>query len=317
MLFFAYFKSIYFKLIGSFLAGSSINLTVRATWQLPSSDVNWASKTKFIFKIRALGWLCLHTVQRLEERYWRTSSSSMGNQCIPFPLHMLDSLCSKGTRWWASSWGFEASWCAFIKHISALIQKCRLFHDWIKRAETKKYGIVYFFKHGRVLKHSFLLLHRNSIWCFSHFFWKRKKMCLSVSLSGVHVAKAPEVSILLLLLLSPCWNKRQKVSLPPPGYEKRKQCISPPLFLQHTWTFPTGAAAPLSLGSLRVTGFWGQKGQGVVTQLSKGRCLSRSYPWAINGETTVALLSQYRDIRAILPDAMPLLRQLRGALMHA
>lgn len=34
-------------------------------------------------------------------------------------------------------------------------------------------------------------------------------------------------------------------------------------------------------------------------------------------ETTVAVLSQYRDIKAIYLDALPLRRQLGGALMHA
>lgn len=58
MLFFAYFNCIYFKILGSFLASLSINhLMVRATCQLPRSNVNWASKAGFIFKIRELGVL--------------------------------------------------------------------------------------------------------------------------------------------------------------------------------------------------------------------------------------------------------------------
>lgn len=45
--------------------------------------------------------------------------------------------------------------------------------------------------------------------------------------------------------------------------KREKQCISQPLFLLHTRTFPTGAAGSLSPGSQRVTGFWGWKDRGL------------------------------------------------------
>ncbi len=80
--------------------------------------------------------------------------------------------------------------------------------------------------------------------------------------------------------------------------------------------FPTGAAGSLSPGSQRVTASGVERTGGCRAALKRSVSTSvvlLSHQW----ETTVAPLSQYRDIKAIHLDAMPLLRQLRGALMHA
>lgn len=52
---------------------------------------------------------------------------------------------------------------------------------------------------------------------------------------------------------------------------------------------------------------------GCHTAFQRSSVIPLSHQW----ETTVAQLSQYRDIKAIHLDGLPVQRQLRGALMHA
>lgn len=64
---------------------------------------------------------------------------------------------------------------------------------------------------------------------FLHILWWQQFSSLNCMLNGGGgwdtEDKALEVSV-LPLVLSPSWNNRQKVRVSPPGYEKKRQCIS-------------------------------------------------------------------------------------------
>ena len=79
---------------------------------------------------------------------------------------------------------------------------------------------------------------------------------------------------------------------------------------------------PLVLLLLCPQGLNGSQAFGVERTGGCHTAFQRSVPSSVRPlshqwETTVAPLSQYRDIKAIHLDALPLLRQLGGALMHA
>lgn len=236
------------------MASLSINhLRVWATWQLPSSDVNWASKKRFIFKISVKssypGWLCLHT-----KAWWKVLRNKRQHvesmHSVSFThvgVFVLKGNLTTGliTALWRVMVCFHKAYQQPDNSVSVSTAELgMLTTDKSKTKDDLEMG-----GHSNIY-HISMLPGISSLF-YAYFSEADPEVaCLKRPCpwgSGA-VDGAGEVST-VLPLLSPCWNKRQKVRLPPPGSEKRKQCIRHPLFLEHTQAFSTAAAVSLSPGS--------------------------------------------------------------------